>query len=112
MPYIKDGPRVTRHISFSPREDSLIRGRADRAGMGVCPYIRSQALEGRVQEVNWDVMHKHQTALDTIATSVQAIANRPHPNRMEYEADLETIQHMLSEVTALDAEILESLQRI
>lgn len=111
MAHIQNGSRITHHISLSPLEDSIVRHEADRAGMGICPYIRAQALNREVREVNWDVIRNHQAAIDGVAASVRAVAAKSNPHRWEYEADLEAIHTALAELLGMDAQILEALYK-
>ena len=97
---------VVWRVTFSAEQDQDLRRKAEQAGMGVCPYIRQQALEGTVTAVDWEALRCHLNAIDGIASDVSAFAQKKIPNRWEYEDDLDALQLEVSKLIALEREIL------
>ena len=110
MAYIIDGPRITRHISLSPKEDSILRNRADQAGMGICPYIRAQALDGKVIQFDWKAIQKSQRSIDRLSASVARLTHSQNPRRPVSDPDLDAIRDMMSQILEHQATILETLR--
>lgn len=111
MAYIIDGPRVTRHVSFTPKEDDDLRVRAAKVGMEVVPFIKKQALCGAVKGFALAPLQRHEETLGEILKAVREAADRPHPDRWRYQSDLELIDDKLDEVIAIEKTILELLRR-
>lgn len=111
MAYIKDGSRVTRHVSFTPKEDSALRKRAEKVGMAVVPFIKREALHGAVKGFALAPLTRHAEAIGEIVRDVKTMASRPHPDRHLYEADLDGINDKLDELLEIEKSIHELLRR-
>lgn len=111
MAYIKGGPRINRHVSFTPEEDSKLRQRAAKVGMEVVPFIREEALHGTVRGFPLAPINQHAEAIGQIAQAVRKVADRQHPDRWLYEADLEEIENKLAEILAIEKDIQERLRQ-
>lgn len=111
MAYIKDGPRVTRHVSFTQKENSDLCRRAAKAGMEVVPFIKQEALHGTVKGFPLAALTRHENDIGEIVKAVREAAGRPHPDRWLYEADLEAIDDKLSELLEIEKDILDLLRR-
>lgn len=111
MAYIEGGPRITRHVSFSPKEDSDLRERAAKVGMEVVPFIKQQALHGKAKGFRLAPLTKHEEDIGEIVKAVREVAAQPHEDRWLYEADLEAIDDKLAELIEIEKDILELLRR-
>lgn len=106
----KNSSRVTRHVSFTPEEDEAIRQRAEKAGMEVVPFIRYEALHGKVKSIPLDVVARYLEEIGEIARAVKEMVYRPHPDRWLYEADLEGTDDKVDEVLAIVKATLEEIR--
>lgn len=103
--------RITRHISFTPAEDRIVCGRAEKVGMDIVPFIKSEALRGVVRGYPLAPLTRHEEEIGEIAHAVREAADRPHPDRWLYEKDLEEIDDKLAELLEIEKSILELLRR-
>ena len=106
----KTNSAVTRHVAFSVQEDELIRKLAEESGMSISPFIRKQALEGHVTSIDWSVVTQHILYIDRIASDIRTLTTSPHPNRWEYEGDLDFIMQKLDDLISAEHELLLRLQ--
>ena len=111
MAHIIDGPRKTRHISFTQLEDEAIRKRAYEVGMEVAPFIKHEALYGAVKGFPLAALARHEKDIGDIVHAVREAADRPHTDRWLYQADLEAIDDKLDELLEIEKNILELLRR-
>lgn len=103
--------RVTRHISFTADENAALEKRAARVGMEVAPFIKKEALEGKVKGYPLAALSRHEQDIGDILHAVREAADRPHPDRWLYQADLEAIDDKLAELLEIEKDILELLRR-
>lgn len=111
MAYIKDGPRITRHISYTAKENNDLEKRAAKVGMEVVPFIKQESLHGKVQGFALAPLHRHEDDIAAIVQAVRDVADHPHQDRWMYEADLEAIDDKLAELVAIEKDILDLLRR-
>lgn len=111
MPYIENGPRITRHVSFTQKENDALCKRAATVGMEVVPFIKQEALHGVAKGYPLAPLTRHEAAIGEIVKAVREATDRPHPDRWLYEADLEAIDDKLAELLQIEQTILELLRR-
>lgn len=86
MPYIKDGPGQTVHVSFTAKEISGLDHKADALGLSRKAYVKRMALNGKVKGYNLKPIQDHSVALGEVAAAVRDMIAKPHPDRWAYEA--------------------------
>lgn len=111
MPYIINGPRVNRHVSFTQEENDLLCKRAAKVGMEVVPFIKQEALHGTVKGFPLAVLSRHANAIGEIVKAARELAARPHPDRWKYEADLEEMNDKLDKILEIERTIQEGVRR-
>lgn len=112
MAHIKDISHVTRHVSFSKEENELLCHRAAEVGIAVVPFIKHEALRGKVQGFSLSVISQHTESIDNVIRCVREVLSRTHPDRLLYQADLELISDQLQTLIGTEQAMLVELQRI
>lgn len=106
---------VTHHVQFSAKDEEKIRAKAEKAGLPITAYIRLSALKSRVQgappPINLSPVLAHTKKLDEILAQVRVIANTPTNDRLLYEADLELIERLLTELARSETELVAKIGR-
>ena len=106
---------VTHHVQFSVKDEEKIRAKAEKAGLPITAYIRLSALKSRVQgappPINLSPILAHTEKLDEVLALIRAISNTPNKDRLLYEADLELIERLLTELSRSELELVEKIGR-
>lgn len=106
---------VTHHVQFSDKDEEKVRAKAEKAGLPITAYIRLSALKSRVQgappPIDLSPVLAHTETLDEILTRVRAITNTPNKDRLLYEADLELIERLLTELARSETELVAKIGR-
>ena len=111
MPYIKDGPDRSVHIRFKPQEVSRVTRKAQSAGLTVTAYVREMALSGKVRGYNPKLLQEHTTAVGEVAAAVRDMLAAPHADRWAYEADIERMEDLLTQLVESERSLIEMMQK-
>lgn len=98
--------RYSHHVFFTSDEEEQVRMLAEAAGMPIRPYIRQQALHGKVRIIDWTILREHLAIIDCIVNEVDGFIGRRNPNRWLYAPELDLIASLLLEIKAQEAELM------
>lgn len=106
---------VTHHVQFNAKDEATVRAKAEKAGLPITAYIRLSAVKSRVQgapsPIDLSPVLAHTEKLDAILAQVRAITNAPNKERLLYEADLELIERLLTELARSESELVAQIGR-
>lgn len=111
MAYIKDGPDRTVHIRFKPEDVSRVTRKAESVGLSLPAYVREMALTGRAKGYNPRLLQEHTNAVGNVVAAVRDILASSHPDRWAYEADIERIEDLLTELVESERSLIEQMQK-
>lgn len=104
----------TYHVQFSLDDNELIKAKASLAGMKVSTYLRYVGLGAIVPPapLPFDVspILDHTECLNELAATVRVIADKPHPDRWCYEADIERIEDTLLKILQSERELIDEIR--
>ena len=106
----------TSHVQFNSEDNERIKAKASMADMKVSTYLRHVGLHSVVPPPPpfFDVIPilNHTETLNDLVADVREIADRPHPDRWRYEADIEKIDDTLRLILQTELELIETIRKL
>ena len=99
------------HIDFTPEEYDELKGKAEKVGLSVTAFIRTQALTGKTKGYNMAPLSEHSIVLGEVVREVKQMARKRDPNRWKYEADIERIETMLQDLVESEKVLCSTMTR-
>lgn len=111
MPYKIHSEPKTVHVEFKPEELTQLDRKANSVGLSRVAYVRQMALTGKSKGYNLEPMMAHSEALGEVAAAVRDMIAKDHPDRWAYEADIERIEDLLSQLIESEQSLVSDLTR-